>query len=333
MSVVPETLSKDQLVLAMLAVLGGERREVNERDLFLACWHAFPNAMRWTDTALPNPDTFTASLRRLDADGLIERVGKQERSRRRSRRRQAIEVGRSGVVKARIMDGALEKAGLVPEAIDQVRRLVPPPDAYRAVDDATLIALCIRMRRDDQRHVDEGALVETAFHKFPAAFAYAERPEFPDTGRIKTGLVEAIQRGLVTKGLELTGDGRDEIERHANLIELRLDASESHKTGAFKLAERIAATPGYEQYRATRTLSATKADELFRALRVAPTTDPRPVAQALVARSRDLRRIDKGEIAEYLYRLAERHNPEVVALVANDDARVAVAVDATGREE
>lgn len=31
-----DTLSKDQLVLAMLAALGGEQREVNERDLFLA---------------------------------------------------------------------------------------------------------------------------------------------------------------------------------------------------------------------------------------------------------------------------------------------------------
>ena len=88
-TVAEPTLSKDQLILAMLAGLGGDRREINERDLFLACWHAFPNAMRWTDTALPNPDTFTASLRRLDADGIIERIGKQERSRRKSRRRQA----------------------------------------------------------------------------------------------------------------------------------------------------------------------------------------------------------------------------------------------------
>jgi hypothetical protein len=329
----PEAITKDYRVLAMLAVMGGERREVNERDLFLACWHAFPNAMRWTDTALPNPDTFTASLRRLDADGLIERIGKQERTRRKSRRRQAIEVGRSGVVKARIRDGALEKAGLTTEAIERVRRLVPPPDTYRAVDDATLITLCIRLRREEQRHVDEGALVETAFHKFPAAFSYGERPEFPDTARIKDGLAQAIRRGLVTKALDLTDDGHDEIERHENLIELRLDASESHKTGAFKLAERIAAMPGYEQYQATKTLSATKADELFRALRVAPTTDPRPVAQALVARSRDLRRIDKGEIAEYLYKVAERHNPEVTALLADDDTQAVVAAETTGGEE
>ena len=38
--------SKDDLVLAALAVLGGETRDVNERDAFLACWHAFPNTMR-----------------------------------------------------------------------------------------------------------------------------------------------------------------------------------------------------------------------------------------------------------------------------------------------
>jgi len=74
------TASKDQLVLAMLAVLGGERDEVNERDLFLACWHAFTNAMRWANTSLPNPDTFTAALRRLDAHSLIKRSGKTQRT-------------------------------------------------------------------------------------------------------------------------------------------------------------------------------------------------------------------------------------------------------------
>ena len=42
-------------------------------------WHAFPNTMRWVDTALPNPDTFTASLRRLDQRGMIQRIGKQQR--------------------------------------------------------------------------------------------------------------------------------------------------------------------------------------------------------------------------------------------------------------
>src|SRR3954454_13129943 len=121
MSMVAEpTLSKDQRILAMLAVLGRDRREVNERDLFLACWHAFPNAMRWTDTALPNPDTFTASLRRLDADGVINRIGKQERSRRKGRRRQAVDVGRSGVVKAQINDGGLAKAGVTDADIERV---------------------------------------------------------------------------------------------------------------------------------------------------------------------------------------------------------------------
>jgi hypothetical protein len=331
MSTVAEpTLSKDQLILAMLAALGGDRREINERDLFLSSWHAFPNAMRWTDTALPNPDTFTASLRRLDADGIIERIGKQERSRRRSRRRQAVDVGRSGVVKARIVDGGLAKAGVTEADVERVRRLLPSPDSYRAIPDPVLLAVSIKARRDENRHVDEGALVETAFHKFPAAFAYRERPEFPDIARIKDGIAGAIRGGLITRDFELTSAGRTEVEKHSNLIDLRIDASESHKTGAFKLAERVAATAGFEQYRATGTLTATKADELFRVLRVAPTTDPRPVTQALIARSRDLRRIDRGDLADYLFRVAEHHNPEAHAL-ARDELQAAAA--AAGGEE
>jgi hypothetical protein len=317
-----QTLSKDQLILAMLAVLGGDRREVNERDLFLASWHAFPNAMRWTDTALPNPDTFTASLRRLDADGVIERIGKQDRSRRKGRRRQPIEVGRSGVVKAQIVEGGLAKAGLSAADVDRVRRLLPSPDSYRAVPDSVLLAVSIKARRDENRHVDEGALVETAFHKFPAAFAYPERPEFPDIARIKQSIASAIDSGLITRDLELTPAGRAEVEKHGNLIDLRIDASESHKTGAFKLAERIAGTDGFAHYRSTGTVTATKADELFRVLRVAPTTDPRPMAQALIARSRDLRRIDRGDLADYLFRVAEQHNPEARA-IAEDELRAA----------
>jgi hypothetical protein len=323
-------LSKDQLILAMLAELGGDRREINERDLFLACWHAFPNAMRWTDTALPNPDTFTASLRRLDADGIIERIGKQERSRRRSRRRQAVDVGRSGVVKARIVDGGLAKAGLTEADVERVRRLLPSPDSYRTVPDPVLLAVSIKARRDENRHVDEGALVETAFHKFPAAFAYRQRPEFPDISRIKDAIAAAMRERLITRDFELTEEGRDQVGKHSNLIDLRIDASESHKTGAFKLADRIAATAGFEHYRATGTLTATKADELFRLLRVAPTTDPRPVAQALIARSRDLRRIDRGDLADYLSEVARQHNAEAHAL-AQDELQDAAA--AAGREE
>ena len=41
----------------------------------------------FTGGAKDATDTFTASLRRLDADGIIERIGKQERSRRKSRGR------------------------------------------------------------------------------------------------------------------------------------------------------------------------------------------------------------------------------------------------------
>jgi len=320
------TLSKDQLILAMLAALGGERREINERDLFLACWHAFPNAMRWTDTALPNWDTFTASLRRLDADGVVERIGKQERSRRKTRRRQAVEVGRSGVVKAQIPEGGLARAGLSESDVERIRRLLPSPDSYRAVPPPVLLAISIKARRDENRSVDEGALVETAFHKFPAVFSYPERPEFPDIARIKEAIAGAIAAGFVSSGLELTPFGVAELEKHGDLINLRLDASESRPTGTLKLAERIAATAGFERYRASGTLSATKADELFRVLRVAPTTDARPVAQALLARSRDLRRIDRGDLADYLFRVAEQHNPEAKALAqAELDAAAASA--------
>jgi hypothetical protein len=91
--------TKDELIVAMLAVLGGEEREVNERDFFLASWHAFPNAMRWVDTALPNPETFMASLRRLDQRHQITRTGKQRRvqGKRRPSRRSLADPGRSGV--------------------------------------------------------------------------------------------------------------------------------------------------------------------------------------------------------------------------------------------
>src|SRR3954451_12078846 len=105
----------------MLAVLGGTTRDVNERDLFLASWHAFPNTMRWVDTALPNPDTFTAALRRLDQRGFIRRIGKQQRQKRQRRRKTALDAGRSGVVKARVVEGALEHAGINQTLVDQVR--------------------------------------------------------------------------------------------------------------------------------------------------------------------------------------------------------------------
>ncbi len=212
-----EVLSKDQLVAAMLAAMGGDRRDVNERDLFLACWHAFPNAMRWADSALPNPDTFTASLRRLDADGVIVRIGKQVRAKsKKVPRRAALEVGRSGVVKARIKEGGLEKAGITEEEVEAVRGLAPAPESYRGSPRPLLVLLCIAARDAEGRVTDEGALVETAFHKFPAVFAYAPRPEFPDVETVRAAVSEARASGLIGSRFELTDAGKRMVNEHGS---------------------------------------------------------------------------------------------------------------------
>jgi hypothetical protein len=311
-----ESLSKDQLVLAMLAALGGDRREVNERDLFLACWHAFPNAMRWADTALPNPDTFTASLRRLDADEVITRLGKQARAKSRKRSRPvAFDAGRSGVVKARVKEDGLEKAGLTAEHIEAVRRLAPAPETYRGIASSALVTICIGAREAEGRITDEGALVETAFHKFPAMFAYRYRPEFPDVEVVRAAVSEAREQGLLGAGLTLTDMGRHEVGKHLGRIDVRPDSSESYSTGAFRLAERIETTTAYKEYREDGSLAATKGDELFRALRLPPTTDTRRIAAALRARIKELQRIDKGDIVTYLLKVAREHNPEVLPLL------------------
>ena len=307
--------SKDELILAALAALGGEARDVNERDLFLAAWHAFPNTMRWVDTALPNPDTFTASLRRLDQRGAINRVGKQQRgSSRRGRRRGAFEPGRSGVVKARIVDGGLDRGGVTDALVQEVRGLMPSREDTASLSDGALIAICASLRADVGRHIDEPALVELAFHKFPARFAYQARPEFPDTERVRNAIGVAIDEGLLTRALELTRRGEriaGEWQQHASM---RIDQSSAHAVGELKLAARVEQSNGFRGFADSGTLALTKADELHRMLRIPPSNDPRPLAKALVARARGLRRIDKGGLAEYLEALAQRHNPEVATL-------------------
>jgi hypothetical protein len=311
--------TKDDLILAALAVLGGETREVNERDLFLTAWHAFPSTMRWVDTALPNPDTFTAALRRLDQRGYIRRVGKQQRSARgRSRRRGPLDAGRSGVVKARIVDGALERAGISPELVEEVRELVPDADAIRGLSDPALIVLCVALREEGSRHLDEGAIVELAFHKFPSRFAYEARPEFPDVGRVRAAIGDARADGLLDAALALTRGGRSRAEMWRGSLHVKLDASRAHAAGDLKFAARIEASPGFQAYAENGTVVRTKPDELFRMLRVPPTTDPRPVAEILRTRLRALRRIDKGDVAAYLIEVARRHNPDVASLLPEE---------------
>lgn len=303
--------TKDDLILSMLAVLGGEDREVNERDFFLASWHAFPNAMRWVDTALPNPETFMASLRRLDQRGQITRTGKQQRqqSKRRSNRRLPVDSSRSAVVKTRIAEGVIIDRDLV----DEVRRLLPPRDLTESLADATLIALCVALRVDDGRHVDEGALVELAFHKFAGRFAYELRPEFPDVEAIRTGVAEAQREGLVDVQLALTPKGRALVSEWQPKLEVRLDSSQGHAAGDLVFAERVEKLSGYQAFAQQGTLVVTKPDELYRALRVPPTVDPGPVASTLVSRLRALRRIDKSDAAIYLIEVARKHNPDVLA--------------------
>ncbi len=306
-----ENVTKDELILAMLAVLGGENREINERDFFLASWHAFPNAMRWVDTALPNPETFMASLRQLDQRGQITRTGKQQRqrSKRRSSRRLLVDSSRSAVVKTRIAEGVMVDRDLV----DEVRRLLPPRDLTESLADAALITLCVALRVDDGRHVDEGALVELAFHKFAGRFAYELRPEFPDIEAIRAGIVTAQHEGLIDERLALTPAGRELVAEWQLKLEVRLDASQSHAAGDLVFAERIEKLPGYQAFAQQGTLVITKPDELYRALRLPPTVDPNPVAIALVSRIRALRRIDRDSAAGYLIEIARKYNPDVLA--------------------
>jgi hypothetical protein len=310
--------TKDDLVLAMLAVLGGENREINERDLFLACWHAFPNTMRWVDTALPNPDTFTASLRRLDQRGYIQRVGKQQRQRKGRRPKTPLDSARSGVVKARVADGGLEKAEVGSELVEQVRGLLPDRDVSRSAPPGILIALCVGLRESGGLHLDEGVLAELAFHKFPDRFAYVQRREFPDLELIRAAIRGAQENALIDERYALTEKGRVAVHEWRDKIQLRLDASQAHEVGDLRFAARIEHSSAYQDYMGSGTLVRTKPDELFRALRVPPTTDPRPVAEALVLRVKALRRIDKGQIAEYLVELARRHNEEVAVLLERD---------------
>lgn len=303
--------SKDDLILAMLAVMGGEKSEVNERDLFLAAWHAFPNAMRWVDTPLPNPDTFTASLRRLDQRGLVVRTGKQQRhaGKRRSTRRTMADPGRSGVVRAKIAEGVEVDSELVVE----VRRLLPAREVVETLTDAQLVALCVGLRVDDGRHIDEGALVELAFHKFSSRFAYRMRPEFPDIEAVRVAIRAAQEQGLLDDTLSLTVAGNEFVASAQAKLDVRLDSSQSHAAGDLVFAERIEKLPGYQSYTEQGTLVLSKPDELFRALRVPPTVDPDPVATALVSRIRALRRVDRTGPAGYLIEVARKHNPEVYA--------------------
>lgn len=310
-------VTKDDLVLAMLAVLGGETHDVNERDLFLASWHAFPGTMRWVDTALPNPDTFTASLRRLDQRGYIVRRGKQKRRTKgsRARRKTVVDpVGKSGVVKARIAEGGLTAASISPEAIDAVRELRLDPAAAASLTDAKAIAICIGLRERAGRAVDEGALVEFAFHRFPDRFAYVERPEFPDVERIRSGVAAAQKEGLLGDELKLSERGREVLES-SSIGESRMNVSQAPAVGELRFAGRIEKSGAYVNYHQSGTLATSKPDELYRALRIPPSADPQPIADALRTRLRGLRRIDKAEVADFLLAVAERHNPDVFVLV------------------
>ena len=301
--------SKDDRVLAVLALMGGDRREVNERDLFLACWHTFPNQMRWVDTALPNPDTFTASLRRLDARGLIERIGKTERRKRKKapRRQSALEIGRSGVVRARLREGALERARVSEGVLNDIGTRMPSSE--NDADPVDVLLACIQARLHAGMHVDEAVLVEMAFHRYPGVFAYRFRPELPDVGIVRDALEEARNSGLVSSKLELTDAGRARLGQDST--PLQLDTSAAFRAGVNKVADRIESSPAYVSWKENGTLALAKADELFRMLRIPPTTDPSPVVTTLRRRRAELLRVDRGSSAEYLLRLAELFHPDV----------------------
>ncbi len=177
-------------------------------------------------------------------------------------------------------------------------------------------------RAGDGRHVDEPTLVELAFHKFPEAGSLTRSaPSSPDTQRVREAITGAIDAQLVTPELGLTKRGRGprgrvaaEMERPDRLVvSVRRRRAESR--GPHRAVRRLQALQG------RGTLATTKADELNRMLRVPQAADPTPLVTALLSRARSLRRVDKGEVLEYLLALAQRNNPEVLELAAPARAR------------
>ena len=163
---------------------------------------------------------------------------------------------------------------MTPELVAEVARLVPDADSIRSLSDAALVALCVGLREQGGRDLDEGALVELAFHKFPSRFSFGPRPEFPDTTRIHRGIQDAQRDDLLNSDLTLTENGRKRTAEWGDQLRLGLDRSTAHASGDLKFAARIEQSPGYIAFADSGTLVRTKPDELFRMLRVPPTTDP-----------------------------------------------------------
>ena len=93
-------------------------------------------------------------------------------------------------------------------------------------------------------------------------------------------MAAACSSGLLSDDLALTKAGRREVDKHRARLEVRVDSSESYRTGAIRLAGRIETSPAYQSYCETGSLATTKGDELFRALRLPPTTEEYIVAIA-----------------------------------------------------
>ena len=169
---------------------------------------------------------------------------------------------------------------------------------------------------------DEGAIVETAFHKFPAVFAYAPRPEFPDVEAVRVAVAEARANGLLGPKLRVaTEAGRALVDEHAPSLE----ASASTRPRATKPAPSASRSASRPRRRTPKTSPGdrpARGHEGRRAVPGPPAAGDDGHAPdcvcARVARTKELRRIDRGDLVDYLLHVAEKHNPDVIPLLDGD---------------
>jgi len=172
----PAEASKVQLVTAALYLIGGDSRFVVVDELTVACHRLAPAVFSWPAYAwLPNFDSVRVTL--VDA--------------RRAELIKEGDTGRGRTLRGvRLSDKGLEWIRRNGGFLAYLRGRLPDPDGYTKLPPKQLlaVALSVACAADKADGASRERLAAEAYRLFPACFALAAFPGWPDAGKVDRAL-------------------------------------------------------------------------------------------------------------------------------------------------
>ncbi len=228
---------KRELVLGVLATLGGDTRSVCLDEIALACHRLAPAVFAWPEYSwLPQLDNVRVNLHHVTKKGLVHRDDKFYR----------------------LTEAGIQWCKAHSRFLEELRGRIPDPMVTSRWSAADLVAVALLNLTHHGDAVPRERLIAEAFRVFPETFGLAAFPGWPDAARVDTAVAQCPFIEIADGGLRLNPENVSQVEAYTKALQTRSSQFRSERRAssggsASKAIVRIERSRSYRAFGSNRT--------------------------------------------------------------------------------